>query len=181
MTTYIALLRGINVSGKRLIKMDALKTLCTSLGFEHVQTYIQSGNIVFQTTQKKTAVLQDTLRIALETAFGFEVPVCIKTSTELTQIITQNPFTSNPSFNPEHLHITFLHSPTDHTLLSKIDREKFLPDEFTLIGEAIYLHCPKGYGHTKLTNTFFENKLKQPCTTRNLKTCLTLQQMAASR
>jgi uncharacterized protein (DUF1697 family) len=180
MTTYIALLRGINVSGKRLIKMEALKTLCTSLGFENVQTYIQSGNIVFQSAQKKTAVLQDTLSNAIETTFGFEVSVLIKTSAALAKIITQNPFTSNPSINPEHLHITLLSFTPDQQLLSKIPTEKFLPDEFANISDAIYLHCPNGYGQTKLTNTFFESKLKQTCTTRNLKTCLTLQQIAAT-
>ena len=180
MTTYIALLRGINVSGKRLIKMDALKALCATLGFANVHTYIQSGNLVFQSAEKETAVLQDTLCKAIESEFGFDVPVILKSLAQFTHILSQNPLPTTPSINPEHLHITFLAAAPDPNLLSKIDAGKFLPDAFVHFGDAIYLHCPNGYGQTKLTNTFFESKLKQSCTTRNLKTCLTLQQMAAT-
>jgi uncharacterized protein (DUF1697 family) len=177
MTTYIALLRGINVSGKRLIKMDALKALCATLGFSHIQTYIQSGNIVFSAAQKNTAMLEKLLQAAIEKEFGFEVPVIIKSASQLMHLLAQNPFLAK---SPDHLHITFLAASPDTLLTTKIEAAKFLPDEFVIIDEAVYLYCPNGYGQTKLTNTFFETKLRLTCTTRNLKTCGILAEMAAN-
>ncbi|MCU0436141.1 MAG: DUF1697 domain-containing protein [Bacteroidia bacterium] len=181
MSTYIALLRGINVSGKRLIKMDALKTLCHTLGFADTQTYIQSGNLVFRATEKKTSALETRLGEAIEKEFGFEVPVVIKSFPEFQRIVNNNPFIHKKQINPEHLHITFLASEAEASLLQTIDPEKFLPDEFAVINDTVYLHCPNGYGNTKLHNTFFENKLKQTATTRNLKTCNVLCEMATKK
>jgi uncharacterized protein (DUF1697 family) len=95
MITYIAILRGINVSGKRIIKMDALKEMLTELNFEKVRTYIQSGNIVFEAKNTNANQLEKTLPAEIKKQFGFDVPVIVLDIDELKSIITKNPFINN--------------------------------------------------------------------------------------
>jgi uncharacterized protein (DUF1697 family) len=178
MITYIAILRGINVSGKRIIKMDALKKMLTELNFENVRTYIQSGNIVFEAQNTNANQLEKTLSEEIKKQFGFDVPVIVLDIDELKSIITKNPFINNKTIDPLHLHITFLNEEPVKAIAAKIPVTDYLPDEFLVIGKAVYLHCPNGYGNTKLNNTFFENKLKVSATTRNWKTTCQLLKIA---
>jgi uncharacterized protein (DUF1697 family) len=178
MITYIAILRGINVSGKRIIKMDALKEMLTELNFENVRTYIQSGNIVFEAKKINSNQLEKILSEEMKKQFGFDVPVIVLDIDELKSIITKNPFINNKKNDSAHLYITFLNEEPVKAIAAKIPVTDYLPDEFSVFGKAVYLHCPNGYGNTKLNNTFFENKLKVSATTRNWKTTCQLLKIA---
>ena len=198
MQAYISILRGINVGGKKSVKMDVLRKIYVDLGFQNVQTYIQSGNVVFcsENSSKQDLATKITEKI-LET-FAFDVPIIILTLHELQEIIKNNPFLveilennqkENLQENQEenqkdsqkdriYFHITFLSEIPEKALFDKIKENIYQKDEFLLLGKSIYLYCPDGYGNSKLTNGFFETKLKVIATTRNWKTSLELLNMA---
>lgn len=170
MTTYIAILRGINVSGHKPIKMEALRVSCEELGFKKVKTYIQSGNIVFQFKKIKPSELESILASKIKVSFGFDVPVIVKEAEEVYTVLKTNPFLTKRKEDITKLHVTFLNQEPDKSLIDKIKVGQYASDEFIVIGKTIYLFCPNGYGNTKLNNSFFENKLKVIATTRNWKT-----------
>jgi uncharacterized protein (DUF1697 family) len=168
--TYISILRGINVSGYRMIRMDALRQLIEDLGFNNIQTYIQSGNVVFQTNKAKSQDLEKKIADKITESFGFNVPVIVKEYLEIKQIVTDNPFLKDKTKDVSHLHITFLSARPEQEKSDKLNEGAFQPDEFRLTDKVIYLYCPKGYSNSKLTNSFLESKLKVTATTRNWKT-----------
>ena len=167
---YISMLRGINVSGKNMIKMDALKLMCDKLKFKNVKTYIQSGNIVFQYKESQIQVLEKKINVQLKKDFGFDIPVMIKEIDELNTVFNQNPFIVKHQEDISKLHVTFLSEVPEKLKLDKIKEGNYGNDEYIVNGKTVYLFCPNGYGNTKLTNTFFENKCKVTATTRNWKT-----------
>lgn len=180
MITYISILRGINVGGHRLIKMADLKKLLTNLGFKQVQTYIQSGNIVFQSDETNEKTLEELIGSAIKKQYNFDVPTMVKGILELKEIVHQNPFLKDELKELPHLHVTFLDTIPDQEKFDSLANGDYKADEFLLVGKNIYVYCPNGYGTTKLTNTFFENKLKVAATTRNWKTTNELVTIADS-
>ncbi|HOZ83777.1 MAG TPA: DUF1697 domain-containing protein [Bacteroidia bacterium] len=178
MTTFISILRGINVSGHRLIKMDALKELCASLKMQQVKTYIQSGNIVFQSVQGDCDAISKKLEHAILKKFGFAVPVITLSQYEFKSCIEANPFLKDKKLDAAFFHVTFLsEQPSIHDSIET--KAVNLKNDLFVFGErCIYLYCPDGYGNTKLTNSFFESKLKVTATTRNWKTVNELLRLA---
>ena len=174
MKTYISILRGINVNGKNLIKMKSLQEMYEELGFQNVRTYIQSGNIVFQSVEVNPDELEQTISDGIVKQFTANVPVLVLEVSELKSILEQNPFLTDDKYDISKLHITFLSKSPNKTFVDKIGDSSFLPDEYFIKGKAIDLFCPNGYGKTKLSNSFFENKLKVKATTRNLRTVMEL-------
>lgn len=174
METYIALLRGINVSGHRMIKMEELKNVMSELNFTNIRTYIQSGNIIFETEKTGSAYLEKQIGETILKHYGFSVPVVIRSRPEMETIYKNNPFLGKRGEPAGKLHVTFFPERPDPENLKKIEGHQFLPDEFAISGREVYLFCPGGYGNTKLSNQFFENKLKLTATTRNWKTIETL-------
>jgi uncharacterized protein (DUF1697 family) len=174
MTTYISMLRAINVGGQKKIPMDALRGLYNGLGFDHVQTYVQSGNVVFDSAEPEAAVLAGLIEAQIEQAFGFDVLVIVRDAPYFQHIIAANPFVKAGA-DITKLHVTFLYSTADLGGLSlpAAGDDQFAPGE-----QAVYLFCPNGYGKTKLSNDFFERKLKVPATTRNWNTVNALYQLA---
>ncbi len=170
MITYIAILRGVNVSGHRMIKMDALRKMFEELDFQNVQTYIQSGNVVFRDKNKNQKEIEKKIHKAIEEKFGFDVPVIVRDYREVKQIISKNPFLQDKTKEVSHLHLTFLSDNPEKERYNKIKVVQYQPDEFYLIDKAIYLYCTNGYSNSKLTNSFWETKLKVNATTRNWKT-----------
>ena len=171
---YIALLRGINVSGKNLIKMDPLKFSLEKLNFKNIKTYIQSGNIVFESEEKDVSELGNQIRKIILTDFSCEVPVMVIESAEFKEIVTQNPFAIQENRDSKFIHLTFLIEQIETSKTSLI-LEKCAENEELVFGKRIvYLYLPSGYGNTKLSNTFIEKKLKNLATTRNWNTCLEL-------
>ena len=179
--TYVALLRGINVSGQKSIRMADLVKLFESLKFRKVRTYVQSGNVVFESGSADASAIAGKIEKKIRQKYGFDVSVIIRTPEELETIISRNPFAREHQKETERLYVTFLAKIPDDRLASDLDMKKDAKEKFTIKGKEIYLYCPNGYGRTKLNNTTFERKLKLIATTRNWKTTTTLLEMAKSR
>lgn len=179
MKTYVTILRGINVSGHNMIKMADLKKMFETLPFENVQTYIQSGNIVFNAKPENDQNLEKLIHDTIQKTFSFSVPVIVLEEKELKNVQQNNPFLTERNEDAAKLHVTFLDAIPGIDLVDKLkEKANFLPDEWILDEKAIYLFCPNGYGKTKLNNNFFENKLKVTATTRNWKTVNELVSMS---
>ncbi len=177
MTTYLSILRGINVSGQKVIKMDALRKMFEDLGYTNVQTYIQSGNVIFQTDSADPRTLEKTIAEGIHNYFALDVPVMVLTAKELLQIVDNNPFMEDGSRDVAHLHVTMLQKLPEASRVELLQQTSFPGEEFMLIDRAVYLHCPNGYGRAKLTNGFLEKKLNVTATTRNWKTTTELLRM----
>ncbi len=180
METYIAILRGINVSGHRIIKMADLKLMFEELKFKNIHTYIQSGNVVFQAKKSPSEKLQNIIEKKIVELFSFEVPVIVLEYTKLEQIIANNPFRLDHTIDEKMLHVTFLSTIPEKKYSESLPQKSDANDQFVLDGSVIYLYCPNGYGNTKLTNNFFEKILKTSATTRNWKTTLQLLEIATN-
>lgn len=178
METYIAILRGINVSGTKKIRMEDLRVKLTDMGFRQVKTYIQSGNVVFDHEKTDPLELAKRFEQIILDEYGFAVPVIITDADALEYVLTHNPFLNDRNEEADKLHVTFLAEAPADEKINKLDDKAYLPDEFIFKNNAIYLFCPNGYGRTKLTNNFFESKLKVTATTRNWKTVNALVELA---
>ncbi len=173
----LSMLRGINVANRKVLMAD-LKKLYQELPLDHVQTYIQSGNVIFQTTEDVLPTLVLQLEEKIKAHYGFYSPVLLRTLDEMHNIQKNNPFLTETSA-VKTLHVTFLAETPDSTLIEKLNGFVSEPDRFVIVGKEIYLYCPEGYGHTKLSNTFFESKLHLAATTRNWKTVTELSRLMA--
>ncbi len=161
-----------------MIKMDALRQLFADLGFISIQTYIQSGNIVFQSKKDDQQKLEKKIAKAITEKFTFDVPVIVKELDEFNQIISNNPFVTDKGKDITHLHVTFLSDKPNQENFNKIIDGSYQADEFHLVDKAIYLYCPNSYSDSKLSNNFFESKLKVTASTRNWKTIKELLNIA---
>ncbi len=179
MNQYISLLRGINVSGKNKIKMAELKEMFFSLGFENVITYIQSGNVIFSSQEKNKKDIEKKIKEEILKQWNFDVPVLIKTVEEFKNVVENNPFIEkDENIDITKLHLTFLKEIPLEEHLEKIKTYSFSPDEFIIDDKNVFVHCPNGYGRTKIHNNFFERKLKVEATTRNWKSILKLIELS---
>jgi len=178
MEKYIAILRGINVSGQKKIKMDKLRLLMEELKLKNVQTYIQSGNLIFEYNKVIDVELPKKIGEKIYQNYGFQVPVITRTLSEWKNVFDNNPFLKDRGEDISRLHVTFLADKPKDEYLNSVNKFNSSPDEFIISGKEIYLFCPNGYGRTKLSNTFFENKLKVLATTRNVKTVKTVLDIA---
>jgi uncharacterized protein (DUF1697 family) len=150
-----------------------------SLRFANVRTYVQSGNVVFDSTRRDATQLAASIEAQIERSFGYAVSVFIRDTDDLRRIISGNPFLSEK--DPAKLYVTFLYRSPSRSTLSNLDISSDEADEFFIKGKEIFLFCPNGYGRTKLSNNFFERKLNMPATTRNWKTVTALYGMASER
>ena len=172
----IAILRGINVGGNRLILMADLKLLFEGLGFSNITTYIQSGNVLFNSNIEND-VLADEIEQAIKTTFGFDVPVIIRSPKELEKAIEANPF-YDAHTDVNKLHLTFLKEQPPAENQQQIEPYTYEPDKFVIDGKEVFIFCENKYHESKLTNAFFEKKLQVGATTRNWKTVLKLMELA---
>ncbi|MDY8134792.1 DUF1697 domain-containing protein [Aquimarina sp. 2201CG5-10] len=181
MNTYIALLRGINVSGQKKILMADLKRLFEALGFVSVTTYIQSGNVVFQDALKNTTDLETIVKEGIQKHFGFDVPVLVIKPKDLQLIYKNNPFSekiTNGKVDPKKMFFTFLSKEPESALIKELP----VPsdgEEFVIVKKVIYFYAANGYGKTRLNNNFFERKMKCNATTRNLKTVIKMLEISS--
>ncbi|KAA9354645.1 DUF1697 domain-containing protein [Larkinella humicola] len=180
MKTALAILRGINVSGQKRVPMNELKHLVEELNCQQVKTYVQSGNVVFTHSAADEEQLRKQIEKKIVETFGFQVPVLIRSLNELTGIVAHNPFLQEDHTDLDKLHVTFLADVPDTLNRDKLKELAVGTDRFFLSGKELYVYCPGGYGNTKLSNTFFENKLKVTATTRNWKTVNELLKMMHS-
>jgi uncharacterized protein (DUF1697 family) len=180
MATYIAMLRGINVGRGKMVKMERLRTSFAGLGFDEVKTYVQSGNVVFQSKRKSPAELTRTIETKIQRDFGFAVRVLIKTSKELAQIVQKNPLLRVKGIDVSKLHVTFLSDAPPKTAEEMLEDLATTRERFRILNREIYLYCPDGYGNSKLANNTIEKKLSLVATTRNWRTVNALLEMAGS-
>jgi uncharacterized protein (DUF1697 family) len=176
MKTYLALLRGINVSGQKKIPMAELRELLSKSRFENVQTYIQSGNVVFQSSEKNKTILVHAIQQAIENHFGFDVPVLVKTSQEIRHILDNCPFSEKEKMTS---YFTLLHNQPQQSFIETTSKESYQNETFHIHGTCVYFYCSTGYGKAKCNNNFFERKLKVAATTRNYKTMIKLLSLSA--
>lgn len=165
MNTYISVLRGINVSGHRLIKMDALRTMYEALGFVDVQTYIQSGNVVFRCNKREVEDLQQEISRNIQDTFSFDVLVIVFSIDELKQAIKQNPLAKDKAKDTAFMHITFPPStPAKKTL------RRYNPNNTHLMNSGGKAKQSTSTAlratATPSSPTAFESKLKVTATTR---------------
>lgn len=180
MQKLIAVLRGINVGGKRKVLMLDLKEMFRKMEFKNIQTYIQSGNIIFDSSRKEDNVnLSDKIQKQVFNTFGFDVPVIIRNADEMRQALSNNPFPKK-GVEIERLYLTFLKEIPAKENLEKIKQYDYSPDQFELSGNNIFGFCSGKYSDSKYTNAFFESKLKVSATTRNWKTVIKLTELATS-
>ncbi len=177
MSRLISMLRGINVSGQKIIRMTDVKNLYEGLGFIQVETYVQSGNVIFDSLANDITTLQSIIERQIANSFGFDVSVFIREPKEFRRVITANPFLTGRNEATARLYVTFLYDEPTETKLNQLVVPTGEVDELAAGDKEIFLYCPNGYGRTKLSNTFIERKLGVAATTRNWNTVLALYQM----
>ena len=177
MPIYVALLRGVNV-GQNILRMDRLREVCSEMGLKNVRTYVQSGNVVFEGQGSATQWSQ-----ALERGLAGEtrlpVTVIVRTAAEIAKVLAENPFQNSKQIDTTRLHVTFLVDAPAKSAVEALGKVKAGVDRFRWVGKQIYLHCPDGYGRTKLSNSVIEKILSLRATTRNWNTVNKLHDMCA--
>jgi uncharacterized protein (DUF1697 family) len=177
MAVYVAMLRGINVGGHKRIKMEQLRKSFEALGFEQVKSYIQSGNVVFNTAKVSPAGLSKRIEESILRDFGYSVSVISRTLDEMGETIRTNPFLKKRGIDQAKLHVMFLaESP------GPSDRKQFAgltaaPDQSHCLGKEIYLYLPNGVAESSLANNPLERRLLKRATMRNWRTVNNLYQM----
>lgn len=170
MTVFIALFRGINVGGHKQVKMDVLKKLHESLGFRDVRTCVQSGNVVFKSSNADTVKIARQIENAFERAYGFPAKVILRTSGELRAIVAKNPFHGQAGKEAKFLHVVFLTDRPDKKVTKEFLDGYSEPEEIHAADKELYIYYTNGAGRSKLTNTLIEKKLAVSCTARNWNT-----------
>ncbi|NPV57614.1 MAG: DUF1697 domain-containing protein [Anaerolineae bacterium] len=177
MTTYIALLRGINVGGNNRLPMKALVDILNALGAEKVKTYVQSGNVVLQCTPETAADLAQRLGDEIRARHGFEPHILTLSQAELEKAMANNPFPEAEA-NPSSLHLGFLADTPSDPKLDKLESLRAESERFRLIDNVFYLHAPEGIGRSKLAANS-ERLLGAAMTDRNWNTVCKLKEMAS--
>lgn len=166
-TSYIALLRGINVSGKNLIKMADLREALLDVGLSDVSTYIQSGNILFKSEQDPESLTR-LIESTLLKDFDIQVPVMVFARTYLEEIVKHQPFEFDTE--PNKLAISFLSNAVDSVHLSELDHLIMQGESVEMGDQVLYLYYPNGQGRSKLSGNAIERKLGVTATARNWNT-----------
>lgn len=178
MPVYISMLRGINVGGNRIIKMDRLRASCEALGFESVQTYIQSGNIFFKAAKSAPATLSAKIQARILKDFGFDVLVISRTLEEFKNAMDANPFLKEKGTDANLLHLSFLAEAPGSTELKELAKLTTPPDRSRCLGSELYLHLPNGVAKSSLANNPIARRHLNRATMRNWRTVASIYQMA---
>jgi uncharacterized protein (DUF1697 family) len=183
MATHVALLRGINVGGRNKVAMADLREIMACLGHTDVATYIQSGNVVFTCDSGDTGALADALEEQISQRLGLRPSVMVLTRDELNQMIADNPYPKEP--NPKFVHAIVRRGKMSADGIAAVAaaqkrvNDKGSHDEATVIGRALYLHTPDGFGRSELAVQLTKPataKSPDPAgTARNWSTMLKLQ------
>jgi uncharacterized protein (DUF1697 family) len=176
----VALLRGINVAGHNRMAMADLRDLHEALGHRDVRTHIQSGNVIFDDDGDQVA-LGDAIEGAIRERFGLDIPVTLRSPAELRSIVAASPYRALAADDPLRVAIAFFKAAPDPALAGAVDPDTHHPDVFTLTGREIHLHCPNGFGRSKLNNAWLEKQLGVVSTIRNWKTIAALIDLSSDR
>jgi uncharacterized protein (DUF1697 family) len=178
MTTYVALLRGVNVGGHRKLPMADLRALLETLKCDNVRTYLQSGNAVFTASGAQKAV-QTRVARAIAERFYDDVPVLLRSAAQLDAVVENNPYAAASKRAPKLVHAVFMSAAPKPRLVDALTPFKTTRERVAVVGDVLYLDCPDGYGQTKLTPTVMERVLGVTATARNWQTVMALQAMMA--
>ncbi|MEU5534257.1 DUF1697 domain-containing protein [Streptomyces sp. NPDC020362] len=180
MTTYAALLRGINVGGSKKLPMADLRTLMAGLGHGGVRTHLQSGQAVFTTDRGDEESLAAELSQAIEERFGFPVDVLVRDHAYLKAVADTCPFPA-ADLAAKQLHVTYFSAPVTAQRYAEIDPEAHLPEEFRLGDRCLYLYAPEGLGRSKLAEALSRPRITKgvTATTRNWNTVVKLVELTA--
>jgi uncharacterized protein (DUF1697 family) len=182
MQTLISFLRGVNMAGHNSIKMKDLTEMFTNSGFSDPETYIQSGNVIFNYSDNYSASeISVKIEKAIFERFSYNVPVMTRTIPELKEIILHNPFLKEDNFDPAKMAVIFLHEKCTSEKAEKVKDISYPPDKFIISDNEIFIYCPNGFGKTKLYTNFFEKKMGINGTARNWKTFTTILDIAKSK
>ena len=173
---YVALLRGVNVGGRNKLPMADLRDIFSAAGYSAVQTYIQSGNVVFEAEQDLAGRTPEIVTESIRRRFGYETVVVVRSREELRQVAASNPF--DTSGDPRFLQVAFLGDTPDAEAVSRLDPQRSPPDAFAVRGRHVYLHYPAGVARSKLTNEYLAAQLQPASTMRNWRTVLRLLELA---
>ena len=176
MNTFIALLRGINVGGHKKVPMAELRELLTKSGLENVQTYIQSGNVILESSEDSAHNIEGIIQKAIIAHFGFDVSVIVKTNNELQAIFNACPFSEEKK---KTSYFVILHITPLEELVKMASEKIYEGEEYIIINDCIYFYCDKGYGQVKFNMNYFERKLKVKGTSRNYRTMVKLLSLSS--
>jgi uncharacterized protein (DUF1697 family) len=176
MTAMVAMLRGVNVGGHNKIRMEDLRSLCTSLKLHNAQTYVQSGNVVFASDETNVATLAKCLEDAIEKKFGFRAAVILRTLAEMRAVVKKNPFAKR-EFDPAKLAVLFLSAELSAETRKQLESLKLGPEEVKAFAREIYVYFPDGQGRSKLPPAI-DRVIKKTGTGRNWNSVIKLTEMA---
>lgn len=176
MTTYVALLRGINVGGRQKVAMADLRDLLRGLGYADVRTHLQSGNAVFTSMAKPAEKVEREIEKAITKEFGLTVRCLVRSRQELAAVVEQNTL---PTTDPAKLLVAFLSAPPAASYVRGLDPAEFAPEEFRVVDREVYLWCPRGVTESKIVPAFSEKRLDRVATARNWRTVTKLLDLAA--
>lgn len=177
MKTHLALLRGINVSGHNMIKMEVLKTLLEKAGFQNVQTYIQSGNVFVDSEEEHGASIGFKIKQEIFKELGLEVPVVVISKEDLEACLKNNPYLIEKDCDVKKLYVAFISKELSNGALNDLKISQFKPDEAAIDQSRIYIKYAVGAGKTRLDQKYIEKKLNVVATIRNWNTVTTLLEM----
>jgi len=178
MPAIVSLLRAVNLGSHNKIKMESLRDLYLKLGLRHAQTYVQSGNVVFETRSTDLVKLARKIEDALDETFAIRTPVILRTTADLRSVVKRNPFAGQFEILPNHLLVSFLREHPDAEAPDRLAKIKAHPDILHLDARELYIYYNAGAGKTKLTPAALERALKIPGTARNWNTILKLLEMS---
>lgn len=167
MTTHLALLRGINVSGHNMIKMEALKTTLEAIGFQNVQTYIQSGNVFVDTDEENPSKVGFIIKQEIFKVFGHEVPIVVVNKNDLAVCFKNNPYLKEKDLDTKKLYVAFVSTTLKSDSINDLKISQFKPDEASIDGNKIYIKYAVGAGKTRFDQKYIEKKLNVIATIRN--------------
>ena len=176
MAVWIALLSGVNVGGNNILPMKELRNILANLGFQNVRTYIQSGNCVFQSDERKAAQIEKWVGEAIDNRFGFRPQIFVLTADALDAVVAGNPYKQGDD-DPKSVHISFLAKPAKGANLSPLEAFREGGEDFTLTDRAFYLYAPNGIGRSKLAAKI-ERHVSVPMTARNLRSVMKIAELA---
>ena len=181
MPVVISLLRSVNVAGHNKIKMDVLCELYASLNLRNPKTYVQSGNVVFQTEARDLVLLARRIERAIQSAFGHPIAVILRSASELRDVIARNPFAAREGIEPSKLLVTFLAAEPTAAARAKLLAMPATPEELHVDGRELYTYFPNGMARPKLNWPAVERTLAVPGTGRNWNTVTKLLAIAESQ
>jgi len=176
MNTYIVLLKGINVGGHKKVPMAELRESLTKSGFQNVQSYIQSGNVLLQSKIGDISTIEIGIEKTIKDDFGFEVSVLVKTRQELHCIFDNSPF---EEVKKKASYFMMLHDCPNEDLVKEASEKVYENEDYKIINDCIYYYNEKGLGKAKFNVNFFERKFKTFATARNYNTMVKLLSLSA--